>query len=123
MPRRGRGLFFPRTHSLTCQGLDARALKQPGRAVVVVQLLVAEVEARVDVAVLLRDLRIVKVRGGSCGGSHGGSQGGVEGRGRRRPASSGRKQTGMQWQDGAEVQEVVWIRRGKTEGGGVNMLN
>lgn len=119
MPRRGRGLFFfPRTHSLTCQGLDARALKQPGRAVVVVQLLIGEVEARVDVAVLLRDLRIVKIRGGS----HGGGQGGVEGRGRRRPASSGKKQTGMQWQDGAEVQEAVWIGRGKTEGG-VNMLN
>lgn len=49
--------------TLTCEGLDARALKQTSGAVVVVQLLVQQVEAGVDVAVLLRDLRIVKVRG------------------------------------------------------------
>lgn len=68
---------------LTCEGLDARALKQPGGAVVVVQLLVRQVEAGVDAAVLLRDLRVVEVRGGS----HGGRQRGGRGRGRR-PASS-----------------------------------
>lgn len=68
---------------LTCEGLDARALKQPGGAVVVVQLLVQQVEAGVDVAVLLRDLRIVEVRGGS----HGGGQRGGQGRGRRSASS------------------------------------
>lgn len=68
---------------LTCEGLDARALKQPGRAVVVVQLLVRQVEAGVDVAVLLRDLRIVEVRGGS----HGGRQRSGRGGGRRRASS------------------------------------
>lgn len=64
--------------ALTCEGLDARAFKQPCRAFVIVELLISEVEAGVDVAVLLRDLHIVKIRCGSCGGSHGGSQ-----RGRR----------------------------------------
>lgn len=68
---------------LTCEGLDARALKQPGGAVVVVQLLVQQVEAGVDVAVLLRDLRIVEVRGGR----HGGGQRGGRGRGRRSASS------------------------------------
>lgn len=68
---------------LTCEGLDAGALKQPGGAVVVVQLLVQQVEAGVDVAVLLRDLRIVEVRGGS----HGGGQRGGRGRGRRSASS------------------------------------
>lgn len=71
-------------HTLTCEGLDARALKQPGGAVVIVQLLVSDIEAGVDAAVLLRDLRIVKVRGGS----HGGSQCGKRVRGRQ-AASSG----------------------------------
>lgn len=76
--------------ALTCQGFDARALEQPGRAVVVVQVLV-EVEAGVDAAVLLRDLHIVKV----CGGSHGGGQ-----RGERVSVlrSSG-------WKDESETQE------------------
>lgn len=54
--------------ALTCQGLDARALKQSRRAVVVVELLIRQVEARVDVAVLLRDLCVVKVGGGRHGG-------------------------------------------------------
>lgn len=72
-------------HALTCEGLDARALKQPGGAVVIVQLLVGQVEAGVDVAVLLRDLRVVKV----SGGSHGGSQLGGRARGDGGPASSG----------------------------------
>lgn len=82
-------------HALTCEGLDARALKQPGRAVVIVQLLVRQVEAGVDAAVLLRDLSIVKVRGGS----HGGSQRGRQVRGRRPgvlrwPGSVGRRARG-----------------------------
>lgn len=69
--QRGRSLF-------TCEGLDARALEQPGGAVVVVELLVGEVEAGVDVAVLLRDLHVVEVRGGRHGGSQGGERfGGV----------------------------------------------
>lgn len=60
--------------TLTCEGLDARALEQPGGAVVIVQFLVGDVEAGVDAAVLLRDLHVVKVCGGGRGGSHGGSQ-------------------------------------------------
>lgn len=73
MPQRGHSLFT--MHALTCEGLDARALKQPGRAVVIVYLLVSEVEAGVDAAVLLRDLRIVKVHGGRHGGSQRGKRG------------------------------------------------
>lgn len=45
---------------------------------VIVDFLVGDVEAGVDAAVLLRDLRIVKV----CGGSHGGGQLGERLRGR-----------------------------------------
>lgn len=72
-------------HALTCEGLDARALKQPGGAVVIVEFLVRKVEAGVDVAVLLRDLHIVEVRGGS----HGGGQRGRRARGRQLASSSG----------------------------------
>lgn len=70
---------------LTCEGLDAWALEKPGRAVVVVQLLVGEVEAGVDAAVLLRDLHIVKIRGGSHGGGQRGGRAGG-----RQSASSGK---------------------------------
>lgn len=58
----------PLRRLLTCQGLDARALKQTRRAIVVVELLIRQVEARVDIAVLLRDLGVVEVSGGRHGG-------------------------------------------------------
>lgn len=51
----------------TCKGFDAGALKETGRAVVIVEVLVEHVEARVDAAVLLRDLSVVEVRGGRHG--------------------------------------------------------
>lgn len=51
---------------LTCKRFNARALKQSGRAVVIVELFVRQFEAGVDAAVLLSDFSIVKV----CGGGH-----------------------------------------------------
>ena len=51
----------------TCKGFDAGALKETGRAVVIVEILVEHIEARVDAAVLLRDLSVVEVRGGRHG--------------------------------------------------------
>lgn len=89
MPQKGHSLFT--MHALTCEGLDARALKQPGRAVVIVEFFVSGVEAGVDAAVLLRDLRIVKV----CGGGHGGSQRGKRVRGRQAASSGGLGVEGM----------------------------
>lgn len=52
---------------VTCERLDAGALKEAGRAVVIVELLVGQFKARVDAAVLLRDLNIIEVRGGRHG--------------------------------------------------------
>lgn len=86
---------------LTCEGLDARALKQPGRAVVVVQLLVRQPEAGVDAAVLLRDLRIVEVRAGSHGGRRPGGGRGREGV--RRPRCQEKRVWG-----GEGVQRAEW---------------
>lgn len=94
---------------LTCEGLDARALKEAGGAVVVVQLLVQQVEAGVDVAVLLRDLRIVEVRGGS----HGGGQRGGRGRGRRWASSLSEEMSLVARGGGANIAG----RRAAPEGG------
>ena len=46
---------------LTCEGFDARALEQTGRAVLVVPLV--RIPAVVDVGVLLLDLHVVIVCG------------------------------------------------------------
>lgn len=66
---------------LTCESFDAWALKEPSRAVVIVQLLVEQLKARVDAAVLLCDISIVEVRGGGHGCWRG------RGRGATRPQS------------------------------------
>ena len=49
--------------SLTCQGLDARALEQASWAVLVVPLIIPAVVDRVAAAVLLRDLHVLIFRG------------------------------------------------------------
>lgn len=53
---------------LTCKRFNAWALKQSGRAVVIVEIFAKQFEAGVDTAVLLSDFSIVKVCGGglSC---------------------------------------------------------
>lgn len=47
----------------TCERLDARALKEAGRAVLVVPVVIPAVVDGVDAAVLLLQLHVVKVRG------------------------------------------------------------
>lgn len=49
------------TAAPTCQGFDPGPLKEPGRAVVIVQLIIRGLPASVDAAVLLLNVQVIKV--------------------------------------------------------------
>lgn len=60
---------------LTCETFDAWTLVEPSFAVVIVQLIIGQLKACVDAAILLWDISIVKVRGGGHGCWRGGREG------------------------------------------------